>query len=45
MEPHENASHCLSLSDFVAPKESGKQDFVGMFAVSVGFGCEELRAK
>ena len=44
-EPHENSRRCLCLSDFVAPKESGKQDFVGMFAVSVGFGCEELRAK
>lgn len=30
------------LSDFVAPKESGVKDYVGMFAVSAGFGVEEL---
>ena len=29
------------LSDFVAPKESGVADYVGMFAVSCGFGCED----
>ncbi|XP_077522805.1 methionine synthase-like isoform X2 [Amblyomma americanum] len=31
--------HCLS--DFVAPLESGIRDYVGLFAVSAGFGCEE----
>jgi len=30
------------LSDFIAPKESGIKDYVGMFAVSAGFGVEEL---
>lgn len=30
------------LSDFVAPKESGITDYVGMFACSAGFGVEEL---
>ena len=30
------------LSDFVAPKESGVEDYVGMFAVSAGFGVSEL---
>ncbi|KAI9271609.1 methionine synthase [Phascolomyces articulosus] len=30
------------LSDFVAPKESGKADYLGMFAVSTGFGCDEM---
>lgn len=29
------------LSDFVAPKESGIADYIGMFAVSCGFGTEE----
>ncbi|KAH7942473.1 hypothetical protein HPB49_024514 [Dermacentor silvarum] len=29
------------LSDFVAPLESDVQDYVGLFAVSAGFGCEE----
>ncbi|KAG0238891.1 hypothetical protein BGW42_000052 [Actinomortierella wolfii] len=32
----------LCLSDFVAPKESGIADYVSMFAVSAGFGCDEL---
>jgi 5-methyltetrahydrofolate--homocysteine methyltransferase len=32
----------IALADFVAPKESGVKDFVGLFALSVGFGAEEL---
>jgi len=35
----------FSLSDFVAPKESGKTDHIGAFAVSCGFGCEEICSK
>ncbi len=31
-----------SLADFVAPKESGKQDYIGGFAVTTGIGAEEL---
>ncbi len=34
----------LSLSDFVAPKGSGLQDYLGMFAVGV-FGCEDMVAR
>ncbi|RCH83446.1 hypothetical protein CU098_001742 [Rhizopus stolonifer] len=30
------------LSDFVSPKASHISDYVGMFAVSTGFGCEKL---
>lgn len=30
------------LSDFVSPKDSGVPDYLGMFAVSTGFGCEKL---
>ncbi|KAI8988516.1 methionine synthase [Mycotypha africana] len=30
------------LSDFITPKESNIPDYIGMFAVSTGFGCEEL---
>lgn len=30
-----------SLADFVAPKDSGKADWVGSFAVSTGFGIEQ----
>jgi 5-methyltetrahydrofolate--homocysteine methyltransferase len=29
-----------SLADFVAPQDSGKADWVGVFAVSAGFGIE-----
>ena len=32
----------LCLADFVAPKESGKQDYIGMFAVTAGIGIEPL---
>ncbi|SEW16927.1 methionine synthase [Kaistella antarctica] len=31
-----------ALSDFIAPETSGKQDYVGAFAVATGFGTEEL---
>ena len=34
--------HYQCISDFVAPASSGKKDYVGMFAVSAGFGCDEL---
>ncbi|MGZ5211288.1 MAG: vitamin B12 dependent-methionine synthase activation domain-containing protein, partial [Kaistella sp.] len=35
----------FALSDFVAPKSSGVQDYVGAFAVTTGFGTEELAQK
>jgi 5-methyltetrahydrofolate--homocysteine methyltransferase len=35
----------LSLADFIAPIGSGRQDFVGGFAVTAGIGCDELVAK
>src|SRR5690606_37398973 len=31
----------LALSDFIAPKDSGLEDYVGCFCVTVGFGVEE----
>ncbi|WP_456436937.1 methionine synthase [Psychroserpens sp.] len=31
-----------ALSDFVAPKDSGKQDYIGAFCVTTGFGTQEL---
>ncbi len=34
-----------ALSDFIAPETSGKQDYVGAFAVTTGFGTEELAKK
>ena len=32
----------LALADFIAPKASGKQDYIGCFCVSAGFGTETL---
>ncbi|NJB70840.1 5-methyltetrahydrofolate--homocysteine methyltransferase [Saonia flava] len=34
----------IALSDFIAPKESGIQDYMGVFCVSTGFGIAELAA-
>ncbi len=31
-----------ALSDFIAPQESGQQDYIGCFAVCTGFGLEEM---
>jgi 5-methyltetrahydrofolate--homocysteine methyltransferase len=31
----------LCLADFVAPKESGKRDFIGAFVVTAGIGIDE----
>lgn len=30
-----------ALSDFIAPKESGKQDYIGAFVVTTGIGLDE----
>ncbi|GGD04456.1 methionine synthase [Halopseudomonas salina] len=32
----------MSLADFVAPKDSGKQDYIGGFITTAGIGAEEL---
>jgi 5-methyltetrahydrofolate--homocysteine methyltransferase len=32
----------LSLADYIAPKETGLQDYIGGFAVNAGIGVEEL---
>src|SRR5690554_4689795 len=32
----------FSLADFIAPADSGKQDYIGGFAVTTGIGAEEL---
>ncbi|MBE0538570.1 MAG: methionine synthase [Ignavibacterium sp.] len=34
----------LALADFIAPKESGINDYIGMFAVTAGIGIEKLVA-
>ena len=35
----------MALSDFIAPKDSGVKDYLGMFCVSAGFGLDELTAE
>lgn len=34
-----------ALSDFIAPADSGKQDYFGGFALTAGIGCDELVAE
>jgi 5-methyltetrahydrofolate--homocysteine methyltransferase len=45
----EGSEPCRSLSDFVAPKETGLKDYIGAFAVTSGIGlralCDSFRAK
>jgi len=41
-KPPGRPNYCLS--DFIAPLESGKQDTVGMFAVTTGLGLQEVVA-
>ena len=35
----------IALSDFIAPIETGKQDYMGCFCVTAGFGTQELAEK
>ncbi|WP_062700944.1 methionine synthase [Chryseobacterium indologenes] len=35
----------LALSDFIAPQNSGKTDYIGAFCVTTGFGTDELAAE
>jgi len=35
----------IALSDFIAPKESGKIDYMGAFCVTTGFGVDEWAAE
>jgi len=39
-KPADQFNHCLA--DFIAPRETGQADYLGAFAVSAGFGVEEL---
>lgn len=32
----------MALADFIAPKETGIQDYIGAFCVTAGFGTQEL---
>ncbi len=41
----DNSKHLACLSDFVAPKNSAKEDFIGAFAVTAGIGIDKLVAE
>merc|ERR1719174_26504 len=41
----EGSDPFFALSDFVAPKETGLKDYLGMFVTSAGFGLDELCQK
>ncbi|MEZ0123087.1 MAG: methionine synthase [Candidatus Reddybacter sp.] len=40
-----NETPLTSLADFIAPKESGKIDYIGAFAVTTGINADELAAE
>jgi 5-methyltetrahydrofolate--homocysteine methyltransferase len=42
-KPADQFNHCLA--DYVAPKDSGRLDYMGGFAVTAGHGVEELAAE
>ena len=41
----QGTQHNVSLSDFVAPKESGREDYIGAFAVTTGIGVDKKVAE
>ncbi len=41
----ENGAPNLCLSDFIAPKETGRIDYLGSFAVTTGLGIERILAE
>lgn len=43
--PKEESRNNQCLADFVAPASSGKQDYVGGFALTTGIGAEQLAAR
>ncbi|HEY8997159.1 MAG TPA: methionine synthase, partial [Edaphobacter sp.] len=38
----EGSEPCRSLSDFIAPKDTGFADYIGAFAVTAGIGMKEM---
>lgn len=40
-ELRDKTGRCLSLSDYMAPAETGKKDYIGTFAVTAGHETEE----
>ncbi len=43
--PKDESEPCRSLADFVAPRDSGVPDSIGMFAVTAGLGVDALAKK
>jgi len=41
----EGSDPYLALSDFIAPKDSGVGDYLGMFVTSAGFGLDKITEK
>jgi 5-methyltetrahydrofolate--homocysteine methyltransferase len=42
---HDGGKPCLSLADYLAPKDSGRVDYLGQFAVTAGPGVEKFAAE
>lgn len=40
-----SGSNNLSLADYIAPKDSGKTDYIGVFACTAGIGTDDMVAK
>ncbi|OGX24493.1 MAG: methionine synthase [Omnitrophica WOR_2 bacterium GWF2_38_59] len=41
-ELHKDGAPYVCLSDFIAPKESGIKDYLGLFSITAGLGIEDL---
>src|SRR5204862_7412605 len=41
-KPHQSGKPQVALADYIAPRESGRVDYVGAFAVTTGHGCQAL---
>ncbi len=41
----QGTQHNVSLSDYIAPKDSGRQDYIGAFAVTTGIGVDKKVAE
>ncbi len=44
-QQQQNRPANLCLSDFIAPKSSGREDYIGLYAVSAGFGLDTLEVQ
>ncbi|MEO0055090.1 MAG: hypothetical protein RLZZ50_1037 [Verrucomicrobiota bacterium] len=42
---HDGGKPCLSLADYLAPRDSGRVDYLGQFAVTAGPGVEKFAAE